>query len=142
MKSITLPSLLLGIVLLAGCGSGHPATYPVQGKVTFPDGSPLKDGTVEFRSKTPELKNLNAQGTITDGSFTVGTFVPNDGAVEGEHEVVVIPNLVIETRPNVARPPDPIDAKYRDYGTSGLKATVKAQKDNKVDLQVTAPAGS
>ena len=33
---------------LAGCGPAAPAVYPVAGVVVFPDGTPVKSGTIEF----------------------------------------------------------------------------------------------
>ena len=33
---------------LSGCGPAGPAVYPVSGVVVFPDGAPVKSGTIEF----------------------------------------------------------------------------------------------
>jgi hypothetical protein len=40
--------LLLGLTFL-GCGSDAPETYPASGKVVYPDGTPLAEGTIYFK---------------------------------------------------------------------------------------------
>src|SRR5687768_12763016 len=76
------------IALAGGCGDGRPATFPVQGTVRFQSGEPVPVGVVEFRSKSD---GRIAKGKINQqGRFTVGTFTNDDGAVAGEHQVLVI----------------------------------------------------
>ncbi len=81
----------LALILLVGCGSGGVRTYPVGGTVTFPDGTPLAGGLVQFRSVTGEHR-VGARGAIQeDGSYQLGTFESGDGVVEGDHEALVTP---------------------------------------------------
>lgn len=115
----------------AGCG-GPPKTYVVHGMVVFPDGQPLTRGTVEFEALN-QTKPITASGEIAkDGSFQLGTFAMNDGAIAGEHRVVVISDYEIGTdveRPGELPPPQ-LDPKYRSFKTSGLKFTIKPQMNN------------
>lgn len=77
--------LALGFVavLAAGCGGSGVKTYPVSGKVTFEDGSPLTKGTVVFESTT-----MAAMGQIQpDGTYTLTTYKDGDGAPEGSYKV-------------------------------------------------------
>lgn len=133
-----------------GCGKSRPETYPVEGMLRFEDGRPVTFGTVEFRSPT---ERLTARGKIdARGHFRLTTFVEGDGAVAGEHQVVVIQNVSAAAwQQNVAHaqqarsvhgPHDGhhaalVSRRYADYATSGLKATVEAANANRVMLQVT-----
>ena len=118
--------LFLSLGLAAGCG-GPPKTYLVHGTVVFPDGQPLIRGTVEFEA-LGQTKPITASGEIAkDGTFQLGTFAANDGAIAGEHRVAVISGYEIGTgveRPGELPPPQ-LDPKFRSVKTSGLKFTIK-----------------
>jgi hypothetical protein len=140
---------------LAGCGDSRPATYPVQGTVKFTDGDPVPVGIVEFRAKTTGEK---ARGKLDPhGRFSLKTFGDKDGALPGEHQVVVIQHFdphVWKTGkvPGDAvmpegehhehdHPAEIVDRRYAAYNTSPLMATVKPQEENVVVLEVkSAPA--
>lgn len=80
--------LLLSVLCCAlegGCGDGRPATVPVQGQVTW-KGEPVRCGTIVFQ---PE-KGRMAHGRIgPDGSYSLTTFDPDDGAIVGKHNVTI-----------------------------------------------------
>lgn len=83
----TLPAALvcLGAVLASGCGSSHPATAPVRGKITC-EGQPVTEGTVTFY---PE-QGRSATGRIQpDGTYALTTFDEGDGAILGKHKVTI-----------------------------------------------------
>ena len=131
---------MLGLVWLAlilGCGPSHPSTYPVQGSVKFEDGAPVEIGSVEFRSIEGEERTM-ARGKIEkDGSFTLSTFEPGDGALPGEHQViiqqmVISEGLIAEHHQHGRRVP----RKYADYSQSGLKSKIKAEKSNPIVIQL------
>ncbi len=113
-------------LLSTGC-SDQQKTYPVRGIVRFPDGKLLQEGTIEF-STGSDGKALTARGQIApDGSYTLGTFTLDDGAVEGVHRAVVISDYEIG---NGVERPDMVERsrlhpKHRDFRTSGLEYTVK-----------------
>ncbi|MBI84422.1 MAG: hypothetical protein CMJ81_14605 [Planctomycetaceae bacterium] len=131
-------ALLLGSSLITGCGSAGPLpTYPAGGRVTFVDGTPLAGGTVEFRPvDNPHV--ISSRGSIQpDGKFQLGTFRPGDGAVEGEHQALVVPPLFKGDRDEVRVPPQVIDPQYRRYETSGLRFTVSRDvKTNDFEIKV------
>lgn len=85
----------LVLTLCGGCGSGIPTTYGVKGKVVWKGGKPVEDGRIEFQSLSHP--NLKAVGEIErDGSFTLTTHKDGrtrQGAVEGEHRVLVEPDV-------------------------------------------------
>jgi hypothetical protein len=116
---------------MVGCGPQQEATYPVDGLVRFPDGDPVRLGTVEFRrviAANPEAPRWIARGTIDqEGHFTLSTFQPGDGALAGNHEVIVQQLIITEDRSfadhNHGRRVSP---HYGDYASSGLKARIEA----------------
>lgn len=117
--------------IAAGCG-GRPKTYLVHGTVVFPDGQPLTRGTVEFEA-LGQTKPITASGEIAkDGTFQLGTFAANDGAIAGEHRVAVVSDYQIGTgveRPGEL-PPLQLDPKFASFKTSGLKFTIKPRMNN------------
>ena len=117
---------VLGVLLLAGCtllpGCKRPA-HSVKGKVTYKEnGKPAGvGGFVMFHSLTnPDDK---ASGDIEDGGvFELANSEGRGmGAFEGEYEVSVHPRM-LEDNPTKS----PIDPKYMQPKTSGLKAAIKA----------------
>lgn len=128
-------------IAMAGCGERQPRTYPVQGTVTFADGTPLRTGMVEFRSAQ---QGLNARGKIDpSGRFELGTFETADGAVEGAHQVIVTQMVA---QPDAKPPPrgyshtsmhgSSVSPQHARYETSGLIAKVDPQPRNDIKLVV------
>ncbi len=126
-------------ISISGCGPAGPATYPVRGKITFEDGSPAQVGLIEFRSADRTI----ARGKIeSDGSYSLTTFEPNDGALEGEHQVVIQQMIITEdlsfsSHNHGKRVPQ----FYADYSSSPLRAEVTKVKkskgeSNKIDFQL------
>lgn len=134
---------------VAGCGDSRPATYPVEGVLRFEDGRPVTFGTVEFRSPA---ERLTARGKIDErGHFHLTTFSEGDGAVAGEHQVIVTQNVSSAALqqgnahaepshalhgPHAAHRAALVPRKYADYSTSGLTANVAAGNANRIILQV------
>lgn len=128
----------VGVIGLVGC-QRDPPTYPVSGKVQFPSGAPVRMGTVETRSQ--EL-GVHARGTIeSDGSFSLTTFRPGDGAVAGIHDCVVVQLVVAEGFDGKVSTYGVVDPKHNSYRTSGLTLEVKPDQTNEVVLEVTALRG-
>lgn len=81
--------LVLGVTICVagGCGSRRPATVSVTGRVLL-DGKPVVEAAVIFE---PEAGGMPARAiTGADGSYTLTTFQPNDGAVAGRYRVGVL----------------------------------------------------
>lgn len=120
-------ALLWSVLLLSGCGGG-PELAPATGKVLY-NGEPLPFGIVMFQPNVGQP----AQGEIkTDGTFTLSTFEPGDGAIVGSHRVSVLcfqghhPDVVAKRKPgdqsSLGASLLPLD--YARGGTSGLTAEV------------------
>ena len=143
------------LVCTIGCGSDHLPVHPIQGQLKFSDGTVPKMGTIEFFNAE---HRINACGKIrSDGTFTVGTYQPDDGAVAGKHSVAIIQlmshslaakkEVVIEIDESEGKADhdhdhteDPLDLemvhpKYADYRTSDLTVEVKPG-DNQITLEV------
>jgi hypothetical protein len=123
-------------VLAAGCGSN---LHPVEGKVVFPDGTPLSGGTVTFGPKSKD-NLMGPRGDIQiDGTFQMGTFKATDGAPEGAYRVLIAPLEGVDT---TERPrPLPFDARFSSFDKSGLEYTVKAGKNEFFTITVDKPKG-
>src|SRR5262249_150116 len=79
------PGALGGLVLWGVSGCGGETVFPVSGKVTYKDGTPVTDGLVIFE---PVSQKSSARGEIrADGSFQLGTYKDTDGALEGDYKV-------------------------------------------------------
>jgi hypothetical protein len=117
-----------------GCSSG-PVRGEVQGKVTF-QGNPVKEGKVTFLS--PEGLG-DAEADISGN----GSYAVQGGVVVGEYIVEIKPPVVmVDTDPGKS-PPAPMEKKapdiprkYRMQGTTTLKASVKAGK-NEINFEMT-----
>jgi hypothetical protein len=79
---------LLALVAGGGCGSdGLGQRYPVSGRVTY-KGAPVPSGTIAFIPE--ESSGKPAVGTISDGSYSLTTLSPGDGAFPGKYQVSVV----------------------------------------------------
>jgi hypothetical protein len=91
---ITIPILLYALLGLTGCGGGSTdlPTGRVSGKVSH-NGQPVTGGTVTFAPLKSGVAGGGmvgkpASGPISsDGSFSLTTYSPGDGAVVGKHTV-------------------------------------------------------
>ena len=116
-----LPFVLVGLVLMSGCGSGNQS---LSGKVTFTDDdSPVPMGIVQFNSATSF-----SQGEIkSDGTYIVGTNALTDGIPPGTYTVTVHATEYTEIRgadgsfSSQSKPL--IHSKYNNADTSGLTFT-------------------
>ncbi len=117
-----------------GCDSTRQATFPVVGTVHLADGRVVEQGMVEFRLDLGEQRII-ARGKIQpDGTFALSTFRPSDGALPGQHQVIVQQLIVAEGFAADHQHGPRIAARYADYATSGLQAVVEAIGSNRVDL--------
>jgi hypothetical protein len=129
---VLIPVLLA--VLAAGCGPGR---YPVSGRVTYEDGTPVEGGTV-IGEATVDGKPVGVQGNIEkDGSFQWGSERADDGALPGHYRVIVMPVALGDSELAEGKQPA-VDGKYAHYETSGITFDVKPGK-NELDITVTRP---
>ena len=133
MKRLCL--VLLLALILAGCGRGDPHVS-VTGTVKFPDGSvPRGDiATVTFQPASAGPGAKGASSTIAeDGSFSLRTLKPGDGALPGDYRVTV---HVMQGYPQGK---SVVADVFTKATTSPLKATVGAGEKNNFDFVVKRP---
>lgn len=137
---IALASVVL-VLTIPGCGgSGRLPTAPVSGTVTF-ESAPLPSGSLLF---VPEGGGPSAQGNINaDGTYTLGTYTTNDGAILGRFKVMITaftqptggPGLPEDAIKGDAAPISLIPEIYGDLEKSGLTATVEKGR-NTIDFDL------
>lgn len=120
-RSIGAARSVVLILVLAGCGK--PTLFPVQGTVVHRDGSPVTEGLVIFE---PIEHHVSARGEIRrDGSFILGTYGTDDGAMLGTYKVLLAPPPLPEEgkrrRPN-------IHPKYQSLESTPLTFTVTTDR--------------
>jgi len=130
--SLFLVALLL--LSLAGCGERRSGTAIVRGKVTL-NGKPVPNGTVNF---IPEMGPAATGEIQPDGSYTLTTYKPADGAVVGAHKVVIVAmadNAGLLPEARTPLPPPIVPVKYTSLATTDLTAQVE-DKENTINFDL------
>jgi len=156
-KKFRVVGMALGVAATAvilGCGddSGLPTRYKVSGKVTY-KGQPVPKGTVVFEPTNPPMpQGRVANGSIENGSYTLTTSTPNDGALPGDYKVIIMSSDLDAAAlakqqgqggllhqgdeghvKAIKASKNPLPEKYAQSSNTPLKATVKAQS-NSIDF--------
>jgi hypothetical protein len=145
--------LLLAFAICSlGCNGGRDdkwlqaraKTVPVSGVVTL-DGKPVEAATVVFFATSADLAATGS--TDAEGRFVLRTYEPSDGAVLGQHEVMIektTETQVMPQDPEAPIPPPKIEhhlpRRYGDHKKSGLTAVVEEPGPNVFEF--TLKAGS
>jgi hypothetical protein len=127
------------VTALFGCRGEHPSAalaepYPVQGRISFPDHTPLRGGVIYFtptETKDGSWIRYEAAALVdAKGHYILGFNGDNTGAPAGEYQVTVMPRDYQElSRSNSSRIPQ----KYQDKASTPL--TVKVlEGDNTFDF--------
>lgn len=128
-------AILVMFSTLTGCSSKEQAkTYPVSGTVTL-DGSPLVGATVMLQPI--EGGSFGFGETDSKGLFVISTFAVGDGAIPGEHRIVVSKKAAAaelapagdgDNEPQTDENPSDsqrVPKRYSNAETSGLKVLVE-----------------
>jgi hypothetical protein len=139
-------ALALLAVIWGALGCGRPSkvpTHPVSGKLTV-SGQPAANAQVAFHPLDEGApRAIRPVGkTAADGTFSLTTFTPGDGAPAGEYAVTVIwiddSNPVDECADPISH--DRLTGRYADPSKTKLRATIQPGQ-NEVNLKA-AVAGS
>ncbi len=127
------PTLLAVLFVTAGCGQPRTPTYPVTGRIVFDDGEPVRSGTIELESTTSPH---TASGRIQDdGTFVLGTYASDDGAVAGTHRAIVVQLIISDgVSKHLKNHGRAVDPRFGRFETSGLTVEVAATESNAVSL--------
>ncbi|QDT00938.1 hypothetical protein [Adhaeretor mobilis] len=131
-------ALMASSSLLMGCGDSDTAydIVPVEGKVTFVDGSPIPGAFVQFVPQTPPVDAKTVPrpgiaGLAEDGTIEqVTTYDYGDGLVQGKHKVIVSSKTGGGQRTNA------VDPKYSSASSTPL---VVDTADMPFDIKVEKP---
>jgi hypothetical protein len=119
----------------AGCGGG--SAYPVEGRVVFKDGTPLRGGMVMFELMGDEVARVSSRGEIQpDGTFRMWTYSRYDGAPPGRHRAWVTEPLPDGGPEKLAI--HVIDPRFTRPETSPLEFTVERRR-NAITVEVDRP---
>lgn len=124
--------VLLFLSFFGGCGWG---LVPVSGTVVYDDGSPVEEGTVA--GELVEGGANMVQGNIKNGTFSLGTFRPGDGAKPGKYKILIQCRALGDAELAEGKLPA-IDEKFGSYNTSGLTLEVTGPR-NEVKSVVSRP---
>jgi hypothetical protein len=118
-------------VLFAGCGS-RPRLHPVRGQV-FVAGKPAHGAIVVFHlldSTSPDAPKPSGR-VGPDGSFTLSTFAPGDGAPPGEYGVAIAwLDDASSANPVTGELPVKLSPRYAQPATSQLRARVEERAND------------
>src|SRR5262245_49791507 len=93
-KSAMFFALLPALVALVGCGEARVPVYPVSGSISF-KGQPPVGALVVLSSTSGGAEGFAPTATVkNDGSFEFTSYVPGDGAPQGEYVATVQWNKV------------------------------------------------
>ena len=130
--------LMMGVLLVLGCGSSGGARAPVAGKVMY-KGQPVPSGTVAFVNGSTV-----ATGTIQDGQYNI----PNVAVGENQVSVTTPPTpgtgqqmqmkQKVEGKTITVQPLKSvtIPSKYTRPESSGLTYTATAEKTQTYDIEL------
>lgn len=131
---LRMTKLTVLLLLMAGCGGvDRPATHPVEGRITY-KGLPVADATVSFAPASGRPANGT---TDADGNFSLTTYEPGDGALEGEHQVIVMKYEPAQPNDPYAERKSLLPSKYGDVKTTPLKQTVSAGGNTSITIELT-----
>ena len=132
MKSLLQNSTMMAVLVCGLSGCGSQGLFPVSGKVVHKDGTPVTAGLLIFE---PVSQKVSARGEIKpDGTFQLGTYGNNDGAMEGEYKVLIAPPPLPEEGKRLR---SPISPKYQSLEATPLKFTVSRERSkNKFNIEV------
>jgi hypothetical protein len=120
-------TLLLGVVLQGGCGSGvsMPSTVPVKGVVKI-KGKPARGIRVKFHSQDSSQQSgfIPTGDTGPDGGFTLSTGAPQNGAPPGSY-MVTFERPIIDPKNPVETEVDGLKGKYSDPAQSKWTVTIE-----------------
>lgn len=114
-----------------------PFLYPAKGTVTF-QGKPAAGAVLTFhRVGDPAKNDLPHAKVGDDGTFTVTTFVPGDGAAPGKYAITVIWRRKGKATGDDAESGFMIPLRYLTPETSGLSADIKPEPNRLAPFVLT-----
>lgn len=137
--------LVLAVVLPSCAGKGWKACHPAKGRVLF-NGKPVAGAEVWLVPTSPELQGQNPTiapygKSAEDGTFSLTTYTPDDGAPPGQYKAKVIcekKGAQGAVNPDDDRPAtrNVLPARYADPERSGLTVTIQTGNNVLADFEL------
>lgn len=135
--------LVSGCALTVGCEKSGRTLLPVSGKVTYSDGSAPQGETrtIHFEPASQstgqiDVMSKGAHGNLADdGTYTLMTVDPNDGALPGDYKVT----FTIKKSYTGDAKDTLVAAKYMSIQTTPHAASVQQGQANKFDFVIEKP---
>ncbi len=126
-------SSVMFVLVCTGCSQSN--LVEVTGKVTY-KGEPVSSGTISFVAADKPAAYGDLQ---SDGTYSLHTTAPGDGATPGAYRVMVVAmqdqgTLLPEQKSSL--PPPTIPVKYTSLATTDLTANVEPNKKNVIDFNL------
>jgi hypothetical protein len=132
-------------LLVGSCSDGKLKVYPVSGQVLY-NSEPLKGVDVAFHAveaanKVPYPPHAT---TDADGRFTLMSYVKDDGCPAGEFQVAIAFAVEVvgadDGGDQSKKLTFQVPLKYHKVETSGLKVTIKPEKNDLEPFKLEGPA--
>jgi hypothetical protein len=123
---LTSSAALLAVLALAGCGRRD--LHRVAGVVHYADGQPVTSGRVVL-DYGPQAVHGGWGYIGADGTFTLGSFAPDDGVRAGTVRVAIV-NAVAVTPgrdPSIVTTKPLVHSRFENPATSGLSFEIPRQ---------------
>ncbi|PQO27873.1 hypothetical protein [Blastopirellula marina] len=126
-------TLLLLLGATSGCsdGTAYPSTAPIKGVVSYKN-QPLADANVSF---IPESGRPATGTTNSQGEFELTTFQPGDGAILGEHRVLIEKSSSASTQ-LYAEVKSAVPKVYTQLKSTPLRQVVSKEGDQNVRIDL------
>ncbi|MEW4564458.1 hypothetical protein AB1K70_18100 [Bremerella sp. JC770] len=113
------------LLVFTGCfgSNGYPTTAPVEGLLLY-QGKPLSDANISF---IPAKGRPATATTNANGEFQLTTFVQGDGAIPGEHQVLIEKYNKPKSDDLYAPTTHAIPKRYSQIRTSPLRESVPSE---------------
>lgn len=125
----------LVLVAVVGCGSesGRVPIHPTKGTVTAADGAPAEGALVFLHPVTPNGGPNRPNGRVAaDGSFTVTSYEPGDGAPAGDYDMTIVwpvPKPANDASDDSRAAPDRLKGRFADPKKPVRRVTIAAGRN-------------
>lgn len=136
-----LGTTLLMLVVISGCGKSKPAwerVHAASGTLKFA-GQPIEGAMLVFYPKDSSVpESVRPIGrTDASGNFDIGTYNVDDGIPEGDFDVTVTWNPLVDVGAGPSPGPNRLPVRYSNRATSQLVVHIDADEPDLKPIELT-----